>query len=433
MKDTLELRQEKTEAIDKMKALLDKADDEHRDMTIAEKSEYNSLDRKVDAIAEKIKQHEKVGRLDEERNRVTNPLSSFMVDRGKTASKGTSEARGGFENIGEMIYAMDQMKRNNKPDDRLMSLLVEHREQQMGTGQTGGFAVPEQFRDELLLAVAQTGIVRPRATVIPAGSPPDAKLSIPALDQTSGANMYGGVTLVHTGEGVTMTETTAKLKEISFEPKEISAYLTVTNKLLNNWVAASEVLGNLLRGAMIGAEDYDFLRGDGVNKALGIINSPASINYARNTPNSVVWSDIYNMAARLKMGGNPIWIASQTIIPSLAAMQDSGSHAVFIGGSNLSGSAAGGLPSTLFGFPIVFSDRLPTLGTKGDLILADLAYYVIKDGSGPFLAWSEHVYWTANKSVVKIVWNVDGKAWLTEPLILEGTTASTVSPFVVLT
>ena len=96
---------------------------------------------------------------------------------------------------------------------------------------------------------------------------------------------------------------------------------------------------------------------------------------------------------------------------------------VFIGGGNFSGVAAGGLPSTLFGFPIVFSDRLPTLGTKGDLILADLAYYVIKDGSGPFLAWSEHVYWTANKSVVKIVWNVDGKAWLTEPLILEGTSA----------
>ena len=288
MKDTIELRQEKTEAIDKMKALLDKADDEHRDMTHAEKAEYNSLDKKVDALTEQIKRYEKIKGLDEERNRVANPLSSFMVDRGKTASKGTSEQRGGFENIGEMIYAMDQMKRNNKPDDRLMSLLVEHREQQMGTGQTGGFAVPEQFRDELLLAVAQTGIVRPRATVIPAGSPPDAKLSIPALDQTSGANMYGGVTLVHTGEGVTMTETTAKLKEISFEPKEISAYLTVTNKLLNNWTAASEVLGNLLRGAMIGAEDYDFLRGDGINKALGIINSPASINYARNRCNSVV-------------------------------------------------------------------------------------------------------------------------------------------------
>ena len=36
------------------------------------------------------------------------------------------------------------------------------------------------------------------------------------------------------------------------------------------------------------------------------------------------------------------------------------------------------------------------------------------------------------KTVFKIVWNVDGHPWLTEPLALEGSTSNTVSPFVVL-
>jgi HK97 family phage major capsid protein len=331
-----------------------------------------------------------------------------------------------------MVYAMSELKRNNKPDDRLMELLVETREQQMGTGTTGGFAIPPAFRDELLLAVAQSGIIRPRATVIPSGYPPDAQMSIPALDQTSGANMYAGVTLVHTGEGVTMTETTAKLREVTYEPKEISGYIVLTNKLLNNWQAAGQVIGNLLRSAMTAQEDYDFLRGSGIKLALGIINSPASIVYARAGAGTIGFADVYGMLARAKMGGNLIWIASQTVIPALAAMVDAGSHAVWTGSQGV-GNAAQAMPSTLFGYPLYFSDRMPSLGSKGDLMLIDPSYYVIKDGSGPFLSWSEHVWWTSNKTGVKIVWNVDGKAWLTEPLQLEGDSTKTISPFVILT
>ena len=58
--------------------------------------------------------------------------------------------------------------------------------------------------------------------------------------------------------------------------------------------------------------------------------------------------------------------------------------------------------------------------------------YLIKDGSGPFVSASEHVYFTSNKTVIKIFTNVDGKSWLNEPIPLEGSTANTVSPFVVL-
>jgi hypothetical protein len=51
----------------------------------------------------------------------------------------------------------------------------------------------------------------------------------------------------------------------------------------------------------------------------------------------------------------------------------------------------------------------------------------------PIAASSEHIYFTSNKAVFKIVWNCDGKPWLTEPITLEGAAGSTVSPFVILT
>ena len=66
----------------------------------------------------------------------------------------------------------------------------------------------------------------------------------------------------------------------------------------------------------------------------------------------------------------------------------------------------------------------------GDLILADWGYYLVKDGSGPFVAASEHVLFTSNKTIIKIFWNVDGAPWLQAPIAEEN--GYQVSPFVAL-
>ena len=171
-----------------------------------------------------------------------------------------------------------------------------------------------------------------------------------------------------------------------------------------------------------------------MNKALGVINSAAAITYTRAGgagTAAIAWADVYGMFARFR-GTNPVWIGSQTIIPQLAAMVDAGSHAVWISGAGLGSGAAERLPGTLMGIPLLFADRAPALGSKGDLGIYDLSMYLVKDGSGPFAASSEHILFLSNKTVFKIVWNVDGHPWLTEPIPLEGATTSTVSPFVVL-
>jgi len=93
-------------------------------------------------------------------------------------------------------------------------------------------------------------------------------------------------------------------------------------------------------------------------------------------------------------------------------------------------SVVPGMPDMLLGRPIIWHERSPQLGTAGDLALADLSYYLIKDGSGPFVASSEHVKFRENKTVFKIFWNVDGQPWLTAPFKQEG--GYEVSPFVAL-
>jgi len=424
MKKIIELKHERAELVAELRTLLDKAQNEGRSMTAAEERIYKNTDNDLEKLDAEILAAE----TDLERRRSV--AERELNGRGKAGVVKTDE----FLNIGELFHAVARKKADGISDSRL-DALYEKREMTMGTGATGGYALPEQFDSTLRAVVAQSGIVRPRATVIPAGSPPDAKLTFPSLDQTAAQNIYGGVTVVHTGEGVTMTETTANLREVSLEPKEISAYIVVTQKLLNNWEACGTFISNTLISAMVGQEDMDFISGNGVNKSLGFINSAAAITYTRAGAGGVTFADCYTMLSRILMrgSGSYVWLASQTVIPQLAAMVDAGGHAVWSGskGDGLAG-AAGPLPSDLFGIPVIFSDRLPALGTKGDMSLVNLSYYLIKDGSGPAVASSEHILFLSNKVVFKVVWNVDAHPWLTEPLGLEGSPGNTVSPFVIL-
>jgi HK97 family phage major capsid protein len=252
---------------------------------------------------------------------------------------------------------------------------------------------------------------------------------MPALDQTNAENIYGGVVVSAVAEAGTKPETDIRFKEVSLEPTEVAGWIRVSDKLLRNWPAASAVLSTQMRQAMVGWEDYRFLRGTGVAEPLGIINSPARVTVTRQTASSVTWQDVRTMYSRLRFGGSPVWIASQTTLPTLMTIADGGSNNLFV---TAYAGAAGPIPSTLFGIPVLFAERCPAVGTEGDLMLVDLSYYLIKDGSGPFIAASEHVYFTNNQTVIKIFWNVDGKPWLTQPIGLEGSVTNTISPFVVL-
>ncbi|OPY76216.1 MAG: Phage capsid family protein [Syntrophorhabdus sp. PtaU1.Bin050] len=432
-KKEMELRQDKADALKRMRNLLDQAEDAGRPLSASEQREYERLDANVtefnaqlEGFSADVRRRADLAKQMDGLDKIVNPFPNGARGFGNGGEPDSL----GFRNLGEFFYSLANFRRDGKRDERLDRSL-ELREMTMGTGSQGGYAIPTQFDAVVRQVTPQEAAIRPRATVIPAGDPPDAQLTFPVLDQTAAQNMYGGVIITHTGEGATMTETSAKLREGVLEPKEISAYITVTNKLLNNWQAGSVFIETLLRQAVVGTEDYDFLRGDGINKALGVLNSGAAISHSRAGAGAISFADVHGMLARLLMRGPAVWVASQTVIPQLATMVDAGSHAVWVGGGNLPG-IAGPLPSTLFGIPIVFSERNPALGSRGDLMLLSPALYLIKDGSGPVAASSEHIYFLSNKTVFKIVWNVDGRPWLTEPLPLEGSTSNTVSPFVVL-
>ncbi len=424
MKTLQELLQSRAEKHARMKQLLETAETEKRDLTAEEDAEFRTLEGEYDALSRDIERYQRVQAQDDAQAQIINPAR-----RANIIVPGRSQDESEFKSFGEFLYSV-RFRRNDRRLQNQEYRESEERDMSMGEGAGGGFAVPKQFIPELLQVSPQEAIFRPRARVIPAGDPPDAEVTLPTLDQSTDRNMYGGVTVSWINEGGAKPQTDARLKEVTLKPHEAAGYVVVTDKLLRNWAAAGSLVNTLLRQATIAAEETAFLTGTGNGKPLGITLANCAIKINRTTANSIVTADIDSMYGRaLRRGTGLVWIASPTIIPQLLGLIDAANHRLFI--PSLTG-VAGAPPTTLYGLPILFNERQPALGTLGDLMLVDLGYYLIKDGSGPFIAASEHVFFTNNKTVIKVFWNVDGQPWLSSAIAVEGATTNTLSPIVLL-
>ncbi len=330
-----------------------------------------------------------------------------------------------FRDFGEFLQTVKYNPQDPILRAKEMSDKTQKRFLNMGIGANGGFIVPDQFSNQIKMVDDQAAIFRPRAQVIPAGDPPDAAITIPALDQGGANGVYAGVQVTWIAEGAQKPETEPAFREIRLEPNEVAAHVVVTDKLLRNSAAAGALVSSLLRKAIIAAEEDAFLSGNGAGQPLGIIGHPAAIQVARAGAGAIAYNDVVNMYARAKFGGQLAWIGSQTVLPQLMRMVDAGNNLVW------QPNAREGAPGTLLGIPFLLNDQSPILGAEGDLILVDLNYYLIKDGSGISISMSEHPLFTQNRTIIKAFWNVDGQPWLSTPLLARDG-VSTVSPFVVL-
>jgi HK97 family phage major capsid protein len=449
-----ELLQARAAKHEEMKALLNKAETENRELTAEEEAKFQALDAEYENLTAQIKEKQeaearkaKVAARDDDLGKPATPLyrpSASALGGMPVQPKKLDD--GGFANLGEFVNAV----RFGDPRGRLAELPVNQgqgggykvpdafvasmrpqfrNEWQMGVGADGGFAVPEQHDTSRILQLSYANnIVRPRAQVLPAGDPPDAAITIPAFNQ--GANgPLGGIDVQWIAEGADKPETDAKLYEVTLTPQEVAATTVATDKLLRNWSAGSTFITSLLRQAMMVAEEIAFLTGNGTGKPSGVLaaGNTGAIAINRTTANDITYDDVLAMLARLHMaaGSSPVFVAHQYLLPKIAAMQ--AANGAYIYGA---GDISRGIPATLLGYPILFTDKVPAVGTKGDLSLIDFNQYLIKDGSGPFVAASEHVLFRSNKTVIKCFWNVDGKPWVTAPLTLEN--GVVVSPYVIL-
>jgi HK97 family phage major capsid protein len=307
-------------------------------------------------------------------------------------------------------------------------------------GATGGYIVPPDFYDQLLAVVAEDSTFRQRAFVQPMAS---ATLQFPYLDittvQTAGVSpFFGGVQAYWTEEAQTRTETEPAFKMMELKAHELSGYSVSSNVLLQDAAFGLEKFLMTLFGRAVGwFEEYAFLQGNGVGKPLGVLNAPAAIagggngsGTARNTAGHFYFQDIswFQSALLPSSYQRAVWYVSPSVIQDMLQLKDGNNRAIFI-------SIDQGITKPpvwkLLGMPVVITEKLPALGTKGDVILIDPSLYVIGDRMTLEIAASEHVNFLKNQMTWRFVQRVDGQPWMDKPVTLQDSSTK-VSPFLVL-
>ena len=297
---------------------------------------------------------------------------------------------------------------------------------------TGGFLVPEVLRSELLRVALETAIVRGRARVIPMDS---NRVPFPAIDSTSNAStIFGGITASWTEEGATLGESEAKFGRVILDAKKLAARCDVPNELLQDSIISfGAFINDVLPQAIAWFEDIGFTTGVGAGEPQGWNNANALVTVNKESgqvANSIVWENIVKLYSRMLPSsmGNAVWVANNDTFPELATMALS----VGTGGSGIwLNNGVVGPPMSILGRPVVFTEKVPTLGTTLDISLVDFGYYLIGDRQEMRAESSAHAQFTSDQTVYRIIERIDGRPWL-QSAITPNQGTNTLSPFVTL-
>lgn len=431
-----------------------RADVEKRDFTDDEQTEVNRLfsqfektegevDRRRRIEAQKAKLSVGAGR----RTEPSPAASGDMQDSNRGQGAGRRAAatyndnpaeRGkwGFKSFGEFSMAVKMAARGGSPDPRLI-VNAPSTYGSEGIGTDGGFAVPPDFRKDIMTKVAADDSLLGMTDKMTS----DSNTLVIPVDETTPWQTSGGVQAYWEGEGGQFTQSKPSLQNLSIRLNKLTALVPVTEELLDD---ASAMDTYLKRKA---PEKIDFkvtdaiLNGNGVGMPLGILNSPCLVSIAKETSqvaDTIVAENLIKMWARCygKSRGKAVWLYNQDIetqimqaaikIKNVAGTENVGGFPVFI--------PAGGLSSTpyatLFGRPMIPSEACQTLGDKGDLILADMSQYLTAvKTQGLRQEVSIHLWFDYDVVAYKFVLRVAGQPWFSAPITPKNS-SNTLSPFV---
>lgn len=310
-----------------------------------------------------------------------------------------------------------------------------------GSGATGGYTVPPQFYADLMRLVAEDAFVKSLCTTIPMQS---RSILIPALDHSATpaagtSAFFGGLAASWQPEAATINESEPTFRQVELVARDLVFHTIASNQLLqDNAVALDTLLTSLFKEAISWIIDYFILRGNGAGQPMGVLNAPCAYSLTRSAATTFKLVDAAKMLGRLLQTSwkKAIWIMHPSVLEQCIQMTNGATNAPFLVWANPAPATGGGpaavsLPTTFFGLPVYWSEKLPALGTKGDVMLVDLSRYLVGDRMALQIETSPHVKFLTNQMVWRIIARWDGQPWLNNVVVM-GDGSYQMSPFVVL-
>jgi HK97 family phage major capsid protein len=295
----------------------------------------------------------------------------------------------------------------------------------------GGFLVPETLRSTLMSIALEKAVVRPLATVVPMDS---ARVPFPMIDSTTNqGSVYGGMIAYWGEEGAALQDSNPRFGRVVLDAKKLTGLSAVPNELLQDSIVSfSALIETLWPSALAFSEDNAFQSGTGTGEPLGFrgAGNPAAVTVSRSGgAGKIVYPDVVAMYARMLPSSlsNAVWMCSPDALPQLLQMSltvGTGGNSVFVV------NAAGPAPMSIFGRPLIISEKGAALGSRGDLAFVDLSYYLVGDRQVMSADSSTDYNFGNDKTTFRIIQRVDGRPWLQSAITPQNGSSSTLSPFV---
>lgn len=303
-------------------------------------------------------------------------------------------------------------------------------------GTVGGYVVPQEYTAQILdtvegyswfLAGARKVRLTSETTLVPVFDATTA--------QSAGtAPYFGGMAFSWLGaqDGTALSETEPAFRQLELTAWALQGYTKISNQLREDAPALESALVDAFARALAWYEEYAFCQGTGLGQPLGVLNAPAAIKVGRTTPSHVQLADLAKMSAKLLPGG---WNKNSDGQPSACWAVHPQALADFTGLQSGSTSQQWAVDAELrvHGLPVFPTDKVPALGSLGDVMLIDRALYTVGQRAELLLDASAHepTAFPKNQTVYRMVARVDGRPRLDNPVTLADGT-QTASGFVLL-
>jgi HK97 family phage major capsid protein len=323
------------------------------------------------------------------------------------------EADQPFKTVGENLQAIVNQVRKGHVAPRMKALHEMNTKAILGNNETvpsqGQFLLEPTLVADFLKPVHEEGPFSSRVKRMPVGSNSNYGW-INGVDETSRAtgSRWGGVRGYWLSEGDTLTASQPKFRRINWELHKLAVLMYATDEIL----ADTSMLNSII--AQSAAEELMFLcndailRGTGAGQCLGILNSAAVISAVRTNATNIDHDDILRMVARTnsRQFSNSVWFANPDIAPEIDSLNfTAGTNGIL---SPYVTYTADGV-TMLRGRPVIYNEFSPTLGSVGDLLLADLSDYLFWEKGGVEAAASIHVQFLTDQTAFRFIYRCDGQ------------------------
>lgn len=327
---------------------------------------------------------------------------------------GAAKGSFGFRSLGEWATAARRTFLG-RPDQRIVNAPASFGSE--GTNADGGYAVPPDFRDRIMKAVAgeQSLLARTDQQVTSSN-----RLTVP-VDNSTPWQTSGGVTAEWTAEAADKALSKPALGQLNVQVNKLAALVPLTDELLEDVPALTNWLYSKIPEKFTSKINNAIVDGDGTGKPLGLLQSGAKITVAAVSgqgAGTIVAKNIMAMWARLyaPYRDTAIWIVNQDAEGQLQQLVMPGTNPSFPAYMPPGGFSDSPF-AKLFGRPIVAVEAAKALGTEGDIILTDPKQYlsVLKAG-GMKSDVSIHLYFQADVTAFRFVLRIGGQPYLSAPI-----------------